>query len=83
MVMVSAALALEEYLSVVEEKQGSESPTSEAILWKIFLKFTAHKLNKKKNLTEVSPNLTTVLIIHMLLSTMTCDPENNSSKLPI
>lgn len=32
MTMVSAALALEEYLSVVEEEQGSESPTSETIL---------------------------------------------------
>ena len=40
-------------------------------------------INKKKNLTEVSPNLTTVLIVHILLSIMTCDPENNSSKLPI
>ena len=32
MTMVSAALALEEYLSVVEEEQGLESPTSETIL---------------------------------------------------
>lgn len=75
MTMVSAALALEEYLSVVEEKQGSESPTSETVLWIFFLKFIAHKLKKKKNLTEVFPNLTTVIIVHMLLSTMTCDPE--------
>ena len=47
-----------------------------------FPKSTAH-IKDNKNLTEISPNLITVLEVHMLLSTMSCDPKSNFPKLPI
>lgn len=84
MAMACATLALEEY-QWWKRNKVQNLLNQKLYCEKIFPNLTAHKFKKKKkkDLTEVSPNLTTALKVHMLLPTVTCDPKNNFSKLPI